>query len=117
MEQRNSDRKAVSYHAVIGCTRFGMIRGEIIDLAEGGVYVQAETSIVPLGASVTVTFQPGDSISNDCLSLRGKVAHQSLQGFGIAFCDLDQRCTEALARLLPTLPAAPVRAMPVLRVG
>ncbi|MCB1801137.1 MAG: PilZ domain-containing protein [Gammaproteobacteria bacterium] len=117
MEQRNSDRKAVSFDAVVGCTRFGMIRGEIVDLAEGGAYVQAETSIVPLGAAVTVTFQPGEAICRNCLSLRGRVTHQSLQGFGIEFCDLDERCIDALARLLPTLPAAPSRAMPVLRAG
>jgi hypothetical protein len=115
MEQRNSDRKMVSLDAVVGCSRFGLIRGEIVDLAEGGLYVRAETSIVPIGASVTVTFQPGESICRDCLSIQGRVAHQSLQGFGIEFDGLDANCSAALGRLLPMMPAVPTGSMPVLR--
>lgn len=115
MEQRNSDRKMVSLDAVVGCSRFGLIRGEIVDLAQGGLYIKAETSIVPIGASVTITFQPGANICSSCLSVRGRVAHQSLQGFGIAFDELDSVCSEALDRLLPQMPAVPVKAFPVLR--
>ncbi|MCB1790024.1 MAG: PilZ domain-containing protein [Gammaproteobacteria bacterium] len=117
MEQRNSDRKSVSLGAVVACSRFGLIRGQISDLAEGGLYVRAETSIVPIGASVTVTFRPDDQICHDCLSVRGRVAHQSLHGFGIAFEDIDAKCSAILAQLLPAMPLAPQRAMPVLRAG
>lgn len=115
MEQRTSERKAVSLHAVIGCRRFGLIRGEIVDLAMGGLYISAETSIVPIGAPVTVTFQPGEDICSGCLSITGRVSHQSLQGFGIEFEELDDQCREVLERLLPGKSPVPVRAAPVLR--
>lgn len=117
MEQRNSDRKMVSLDAVVGCSRFGLIRGEIVDLAEGGLYVRAETSIVPIGAAVTVTFQPGEEVCRHCLSIQGRVAHQSLQGFGIEFDALDVSCSDALSRLLPTMPSAPTGGMPLLRAA
>lgn len=117
MEQRNSDRKMVSLDAVVGCSRFGLIRGEIVDMAEGGLYVKAETSIVPIGAAVTVTFQPGEDISRECLSIQGRVAHQSLHGFGIEFEALDTNCADALGRLLPTMPPVPAGGMPLLRAA
>ena len=94
MEQRNSERKAVSLVGVLGCSRFGLIRGQIMDLATKGLYFRAETSIVPIGAAVTVTFQPGDEICNDCVTIKGRVAHQSLHGFGIEFDDLEPDCPQ-----------------------
>lgn len=115
MEQRRSDRKAVSLSAVLACSRFGLIRGEITDLAGSGMYFRAETSIVPIGAAVSVTFQPGSEICDTCLTITGRVAHQSLHGFGIEFGELDDTCREALTRLLPGLPPVPRRAPPVLR--
>jgi len=115
MEQRISDRKAVSLDAVIACSRFGLIRGRIVDLGLNGLYIKAETSIVPIGAVVTVTFQPGAEIGGACLSIRGRVAHQSLQGFGVAFDDLEAHCRKVLDRLLPQMPPVPTRAAPVLR--
>ena len=115
MEQRTFERKAVSLDAVIGCTRFGLLRGRIIDLALGGLYISVETSIVPIGAEVTVTFQPGGSLDSDCLSVRGRVSHQSLHGFGIAFDDLEPCSRDVLDRLLMSWPPVPQRAAPVLR--
>lgn len=115
MEQRTTERKAVSMDAVIGCPRFGLIRGRIVDLGLGGLYIKAETSIVPIGAAVTVTFQPGEQLTDDCLSLKGCVSHQSLHGFGIRFDGLDARCEEVLQQLLPAMPRVPHRAAPVLR--
>lgn len=117
MEQRTNDRKAVALGAVVGCPRFGLIRGQIVDLSMGGLYVRAETSIVPIGADVTVTFQPGSDAQGDCLSLNGRVAHQSLHGFGIEFDvdGLDSRCRDALERLLPAMPKVPAKAFPILR--
>ena len=117
MEQRTRDRKAVSLGAVVGCPRFGLIRGQIVDLSMGGLYIRAENSIVPIGAEVTVTFQPGTDGHGDCLSLSGRLAHQSLHGFGIEFDlnRLDRRCRDALERLLPAMPKVPAKAFPVLR--
>ncbi|MCB1785748.1 MAG: PilZ domain-containing protein [Chromatiaceae bacterium] len=115
MEQRTHDRKAVSLDAVVGCPRFGLLRGRIVDLGIGGLYVRAETSIVPIGASVTVTFQPGNEVCGACLSVAGRVAHQSLHGFGIEFGELDATCRDALDRLLPQMPPVPMKAVPVLR--
>lgn len=115
MEQRTSERKAVTLDAVVGCPRFGLIRGQIVDLGLGGLYIKAETSIVPIGAAVTITFQPDGESSDPCLSLKGYVRHQSLHGFGIHFECLDGRCRQVLERLLPSKPAVPPRAAPVLR--
>ena len=115
MEQRHGERKAVSLDAVLGCSRFGLIRGEIVDLATGGLYFRAETSIVPIGAAVTVTFQPGGQVCGDCVNINGRVAHQSLHGFGIEFEGLDLACREALDRLLPMMPAVAHKAPPILR--
>lgn len=115
MEQRSSERKAVSLDAVVGCSRFGLIRGRIVDLGLGGLYIRAETSIVPIGAGVTVTFQPVEGISGDCLSLKGQVSHQSLHGFGIEFGGLDSDCLEALQRLVHVMPPVRPKAAPVLR--
>ena len=116
MEQRCSERKAVSLDAVVGCARFGLIRGRIVDLGLGGLYIEAETSIVPIGARVTVTFQPGQQICRDCLTVNGRVRHQSLQGFGIEIEYPDEDCLGALQRLLPAMPTVPLRAAPVLRL-
>ena len=115
MEQRQYERKAVAMDAVIACTRFGLIRGEIADLCQGGLYIKAETSIVPLGSEVSVTFQPGTDICRSCLTVKGRVSHQSLQGFGVAFDEMDTPCRQALDEFLPRMPTVPPRAMPALR--
>jgi hypothetical protein len=109
----------VALGAVVGCPRFGLIRGQIVDMSMGGLYIRAETSIVPIGADVTVTFQPGCAVQGDCLSLNGRVAHQSLHGFGIEFDvdRLDIRCRDALERLLPMMPRVSSKAFPILRAG
>ena len=52
---------------------------------------------------------------NDCLTIKGRVAHQSLHGFGIEFDELEPYCRVVLERLLPTMPSVPLRAVPVLR--
>lgn len=115
MDQRRGERKTVALQAVIGCPRFGLIRGEIVDMSTAGVYVKAETSIVPIGSEVTVTFQPGDEISGDCMTLSGLVRHQSLQGFGIELNELPEECFQAIGRLLIDHAPVPARAFPVLR--
>jgi hypothetical protein len=115
MEQRRSERKAVSLDAVVACNRFGLIRGRIVDLGTGGGYVRAETSIVPLGSQITLTFQPDSRLCRDCLTVNGRVSHQSLHGFGIEFLDLDPPCRQLLETILPGMPAVPARAAPVLR--
>ena len=115
MEHRNSERKATSLDAVITCSRFGLLRGRILDLGLDGLYISAQTSIVPIGAAVTVTFQPDQEICNKCLSVKGQVSHQSLQGFGVEFVDLDPNCREVLLRLLPRMPSVPMKAASVLR--
>ncbi|MCB1725238.1 MAG: PilZ domain-containing protein [Gammaproteobacteria bacterium] len=117
MEQRSSGRRSMSLGAVVACPRFGLIRGQITDLGGGGLYVRAETSIVPIGAPVTVTFHPGEGICKGCVSLHGRVIHQSLHGFGIAFGDLDSECADALAGMAPGIAPAHRRAMPTLRAG
>ena len=115
MEQRNSQRKVVTIDAVLACQRFGMIRGRITDMAEGGLYLKAETRIVPLGARVSVTFQPGEGVCQDCLTIPGRVVHQSLHGLGIKFDALDPACRTVLARLLPLMPPVPNRSAAMLR--
>lgn len=117
MEHRTGDRKAVSLDAVVGCPRFGLIRGRITDMCLGGLYIKAETSIVPIGAEVSVTFQPGGEVGNGCLTVMGRVAHQSLHGFGIVLDGLEAPCQEIMTRLLLSKPAVSQRAMPVLRAG
>ena len=112
MEQRSGERKAVSLDAVVACARFGLIRGRIVDLGLGGLYIEAQTSIVPIDAEVSVTFRSGD----DWLKIKGRVRHQSLQGFGIRFDAPDADCLQALQRLLPTMPRVPAKAAPVLRM-
>lgn len=104
MEQTRSGRKAISLDAVIGCARFGLIRGRIIELGLNSVYVKAATSIVPIGAEVTVTFQPGDGVCSDCLSVKGRVSHQSPQGFGVELDSPDPKCREFLRRNLLVFP-------------
>lgn len=117
MEQRSSERKAVSLDAVIGCPRFGLIRGQIRDLGFGGLYIGAETSIVPIGADVTITFHTSSDVDEGTpLSLHGKVAHQSLHGFGIQFVELDAQSQQVLDELLPSMPPVPAKAAPVLRI-
>jgi hypothetical protein len=116
MGQRSGERKAVSLDAVVGCARFGLLRGRIVDLGLGGLYVEAQTSIVPIGAEVTVTFQAAEGADTRWLSLQGRVSHQSLQGFGIAFEPPGDDCIEILQRLLPAMSPVPLKAAPVLRM-
>jgi hypothetical protein len=115
MIRRIGDRRATSLDAVIGCARFGMIRGEITNIGDGGLYVCAETRIVPIGANVSVTFNPNAAIYYQPLTVHGRVVHQSLQGFGITFDHLAPACRDVLARCLPQMPAIPEYACPVLR--
>jgi len=117
MEQRSGERKAVSLDAVIGCARFGLMRGRVIDLGMGGLYVEARTSIVPIGAQVTVTLRSVGGTEECWVSLKGRVSHQSLQGFGIEFEAPRGENLEALQRFLPTMPRVPAKAVPVLRAG
>jgi len=117
MDQRTSGRRVASLDAVVGCPRFGLLRGTIVDLGMGGLYVRAETSIVPIGADVTVTFQPGEEVCNACLSIKGRVTHQSRHGFGVEFDTLDPHCRMALERMLPMLPALQSRPASVRRAG
>ena len=116
MEQRNGERKAVSLDAVVGCARFGLIRGRIVDLGLGGLYIEAQTSIVPIGAEVSVTFRSGDAAGKEWLSVKGRVSHQSLEGFGIRFEAPGTHCIEVLQRYLPSMPPVSAKAAPVLRV-
>lgn len=115
MGQRTGDRKAVAFEAVVSCPRFGMIRGVITDIGDGGLYISAETRIVPIGSNVSVTFQPECAICEGAMTVRGRVCHQSLQGFGIVFESLEPHCRAVLARFLPEMPAAPEYAYPALR--
>lgn len=116
MEQRNGERKTVSLDAVIGCQRFGLIRGRIVDLGLDGLYIRAETSIVPIGAEVVVTFQPVERYCNGCLSMKARVSHQSLEGFGVEFIARQPDGHEVLERFLPSMPPVPAKAAPVLRI-
>ena len=104
MEQTRSGRKAISLDAVVGCARFGLIRGRIVEFGLNALYIKAETSIVPIGAEVTVTFQPGDGVCSDCLSVTGRVSHQSRQGFGVQLDPPGPRCREFLQRNLSMVP-------------
>jgi hypothetical protein len=106
MDQRSASRKQVRLDAVLACPRFGLIKGVITDLSVDGLYFKAETAIVPIGAEVSVTFQPQQGISADCLTIAGHVVHQSLRGFGIVFDELSDECNGVLVGLLPGL--APV---------
>jgi hypothetical protein len=85
-----------------------MIRGWISDISAGGLYLNAAASIVPIGSPVSVTFQPEQGISDDCLTLNGHVVHQSPDGVGIAFDSLSESCLQAIAGLLPSLPVHPM---------
>ena len=115
MIRRAGGRRAVSLDAVIACARFGMIRGNVMDIGDGGLYVSAETRIVPIGSEVSVTFNPDPTFYDRPLTIQGQVVHQSLQGFGIMFDDLDSDCRDALDRFLPQMPEAPERARSALR--
>jgi hypothetical protein len=104
MDQRGKCRKRVSLEAVLACPRFGLMKGLITDLSLGGLYFKAETAIVPIGAEVSVTFQPQQEMSSACLTLAGRVVHQSLRGFGIVFDDdMPETCRCMLGELLPEL--------------
>ena len=116
MIERTGNRRATSLDAVIGCPRFGMIRGTITDIGDGGLYVSAETRIVPIGSKVSVTFNPNPGQYDQPITVDGCVVHQSLQGFGIAFDDLTPVCRDALTRCLPQMSMLPEHACPVLRM-
>lgn len=115
MANRAQVRRQVEIEAVISCPRFGLLRGTITDLSEGGLYIHADTVIVPLDAEVSVTFTPKCRLCADALTVNGRVRHQSLQGFGIAFDGLAADCRMVLAAYLPAMPRAPAHAYPVLR--
>lgn len=114
MEHMSDDRKAVWLDAVVGCPRFGLIRGRITELGDSDLYIRADTCIVPLGAAVTVTFQPHEGICADCLCVSGRVTAQSRQGFTVALEDLDDTCRAVLAELNAIAPAP---AVPLQRAG
>lgn len=100
MEQQNSERNPVCLDSVVTCTRFGMIRGCIRSVGAEEVYVEAKTSLVPIGAEVSVTFQPVQLVSNACVSFKGIVSRQDLRGFSIRLVDVPPACRCALDRLM-----------------
>ena len=103
MEQRSDVRKAVRLPAVVYSNRFTRLNGEVCDLSAGGLYICAETVIVPIGASVNVTFEVMHP-RPDVFELPGMVRHQSLHGFGIAFDGLDEEVRSRLAAFLTAMP-------------
>lgn len=115
MEHRRNGRKPISLDAVVGCARFGLIRGRIVEVGLEELYIKANSGLVPIGAEVTVTFQPGDGICSDCLSVSGRVSRQNPHGFGVALDAPDARCREFLLRHLPVVPKARLKAVPELR--
>ena len=70
---------------------------------------------MPIGAEVTVTFQPSDGVCSDCLSVSGRVSRQNPHGFGVELDAPDPRCREFLLRHLPVVPKARLKAVPELR--
>ncbi|MCB1774208.1 MAG: hypothetical protein KDI88_11375 [Gammaproteobacteria bacterium] len=102
MEQRDLESNPLRLDAVVACTRFGLIRGNITRIDSNGLYIEARTSIVPIDAEVSVTFQPRQSLSDACVSLQGVVSHQNPCGFGITFTDVPAACRKALDALLST---------------
>ena len=100
MEQLDLESNPLRLDAVVACARFGMIRGNITRIGSNGLYIEAQTSIVPIGAEVSVTFQPQQSLSDACVSLQGVVSHQNPRGFGITFTEVSAACRKALDRLL-----------------
>jgi len=115
MEHRRNGRKPISLDAVVGCSRFGLIRGRIVEVGPDELYIKADASLVPVGAEVTVTFQPGDGVCSDCLSVNGHISRQNAYGFGVALDAPGPRCREFLLRHLPVVPKARLRAVPELR--
>ena len=115
MEHIRNGRKPISLDAVVGCARFGLIRGRIVEVGPEELYIKADARLVPVGAEVTVTFQPGDGICSDCLSVSGRVSRQNPHGFGIELDAPDPRCREFLLRHLPVVPKARLKALPELR--
>lgn len=103
MEQRSDVRKAVRLPAVVHSDRFTRLKGEVCDLGAGGLYICAETVIVPIGASLSVTFEVMHP-RPDVFELPGMVRHQSLHGFGIAFEDIDEDMRSRLAAFLSAMP-------------
>ena len=115
MEHRRNGRKPISLDAVVGCARFGLIRGRIVEVGPEELYIKADAGLVPIGAEVTVTFQPSDGICSDCLSVSGRVNRQNPHGFGVKLDAPDPRCREFLLRHLPVVPKARLKAVPELR--
>jgi hypothetical protein len=115
MTERALVRRRVNIDAVISCPRFGMLRGTITDLCEDGLYIRADTIIVPIDARVSVTFTLSETPREEALTVTGQVRHQSLHGFGIAFDGLEARCRAVLTAYLPAMPRVPAHAYPVLR--
>lgn len=115
MAERVQVRRQVEIDAVISCPRFGLLRGTITDLSEHGLYVRADTIIVPIGAEVEITFRPDCPLCDAPLTVQGMVRHQSLHGFGIEFDALAPGCHEVLSAFLPAMPRAPAHAYPILR--
>jgi hypothetical protein len=99
MEQHDLESNPIRLDAVVACTRFGLIRGSITQIDGDGLYIEARTSIVPINAEVSVTFQPQQSLSDACVSLQGVVSHQNPRGFGITFTDVPPACRKALDSL------------------
>jgi hypothetical protein len=100
MDQQKTERNSVSLDTVVTCTRFGMIRGRMKELGPDTMFIEARSSIVPIGADVSVTFQPAQLVSNACVSLKGVVMHQDDRGFGVKFVDVPPACRRALDRLM-----------------
>jgi len=100
MEQHDLESNSIRLDAVVACTRFGLIRGSITQIDGEGLYIEAQTSIVPIDVEVSVTFQPQQTLSDACVSLKGVVSHQNPRGFSISFTDVPPACREALELLL-----------------
>jgi len=100
MEQQDVESNPIRLDAVVACTRFGLIRGSITQIDSDGLHIEAQTNIVPIDVEVSVTFQPQQTLSDACVSLKGVVSQQNPRGFSISFTDVPPACREALELLL-----------------
>ncbi len=100
MEHRYTDRKRMVLDVVVVCPCLGLVRGQSVNLGNGGMFVQTGCITLPVNAPVKIHFHSPGPAAVENAEITGMVVHQKDEGFGMMFDELDGEHRHLLDQLL-----------------
>lgn len=96
MDHRVMNRKPLLMNVQVSSPQLGLVLGQTADLTMSGMFIQTQSTPVPLHERVTISFQPDpDNLTITCRTKAVVVRHDET-GFGVRFLSLPPDCEQAL---------------------